>query len=121
MLGQTSNVGITTDIWSSYSNRSFLTVTCHFINADCEQMNFVLETSEIPGSHTGAAIATSLKQVFSKWNISEKVTAMVTDNDSNVNNAVLEHLKKTHIPCVAHTLNLSVTDALEENITFKET
>lgn len=120
MLDQTEHVGITTDIWSSDSNKSFITVTCHFIY-NGEQKNVVLETKEIPGSHTGIAIANSLQEVFNKWSISEKITAIVTDNGANIKNAVSEQLNKTHVPCVAHTLNLCVTDAIDDNCIFKET
>lgn len=120
MLNQTKNVGVTTDIWSSDSNKSFITVTCHFINTNNELENVVLDTKEIPGSHTAEAIAGSVQGVFDDWNISDKVIAIITDNGSNVKKAVNDILKKSHIPCVGHTLNLCVTDAIEANVLFKD-
>lgn len=120
MLSQTENVGITTDIWSSDSNKSFITVTCHYIYDDIQE-NAVLETREIPGSHTGANIATSLRNILSDWEITDKVVAIITDNGANIKSAVNDYFKKTQVPCVAHTLNLCVTDAIADNVSFKET
>lgn len=102
MLAETSFVSVATDIWSSDSNKSFCSVTCHFIYND-KQENVVLETKEIPGSHTGINIANCLSAVFDKWEINNKTTAIVTDNGANVKAAVTEHLKK-NTSLVQHTL-----------------
>lgn len=118
-LENVEHVGVTTDIWSSDTNISFMTVTCHFIYND-EKQNVVLETREMPGSHTALSIATSLRQIFELWNIHNKVVSVTTDNGANIKSAVTDHLKITHIPCVAHTLNLCVTDAIEGNKEFKD-
>uniref|UniRef100_A0A6P7H2S3 Zinc finger BED domain-containing protein 1-like n=1 Tax=Diabrotica virgifera virgifera TaxID=50390 RepID=A0A6P7H2S3_DIAVI len=115
MLNQTDSVGITTDIWSSDSNTSFISVTCHFISDTSELQNVVLDTKEIPGSHTAELIAAYVQEVIDDWNISDKITAIITDNGSNIKKAVNVILKKTHIPCVGHTLNLCVQDAIEAN------
>jgi len=40
----------------------------------------------------------------------------VSDNGTNIKNAINEHLLKHHHPCVAHTLNLSVNEAINGNI-----
>lgn len=119
MLNETRYVAITTDIWSSDSNRSFCTVTCYFIQDD-KQNNLVLETNEIPGSHTAINIAYYIAKILNKWEITNKVVAVVTDNGANIKAAVKNHFKKTHIPCVAHTLNLCVNDAIDDNPEFKD-
>ncbi|KAL4092433.1 hypothetical protein QTP88_026934 [Uroleucon formosanum] len=43
---------------------------------------------------------------------------VVSDSGSNIKNAINEHLKKYHHPCVAHTLNLSVNEAINKNTEF---
>jgi hypothetical protein len=40
---------------------------------------------------------------------------VVSDNGSNIKNAINEHLLKHYHPCVAHTLNLSINEAINGN------
>lgn len=118
ILDAIQNVSITTDIWTSDSNRSYITVTCHFIH-QYQFHSHTLSTEEIPGKHTGEHISTVLEKIFCKWNILQKITTIVSDNGSNIKCAIIEFLKKRHHPCVAHTLNLSVNDAINNNPEFQ--
>lgn len=114
MLTSINNVSITTDMWTSDSNRVYLTVTCHFIYNDC-LYSLVLATREIIKIHTGANIATSISDILIEWGILDKIVTIVSDNGSNIKNAINEYLCKYHHPCVAHTLNLIVNDAISSN------
>lgn len=40
------------------------------------------------------------------------------DNGENLKSAINDHVHKHHHPCVAHTLNLSVKDGLDQNDEF---
>ncbi|KAG5868076.1 hypothetical protein JTB14_020749 [Gonioctena quinquepunctata] len=68
MLSDVDSVSVTTDIWTSDSNRSYITVTCHFIYQGMF-LSKVLATEEIMGSHTGERISEVLKEIFCRWNI----------------------------------------------------
>lgn len=114
MLKSINNVSITTDIWTSDSNRAYLTVTCHFIFNDC-LYSPVLATREMIKTHTGANIASSISDILIEWGILDKIVTIVSDNGSNIKNAINEHLHKYHHPCVAHTLNLIVNDVITSN------
>lgn len=63
-------------------------------------------------AHTGVHIKARLQEVFEEFKVAEKIAAVTTDNGSNVTNAVLQELGATHMPCVAHTINLAVNDAI---------
>ncbi|KAJ8911510.1 hypothetical protein NQ315_014435 [Exocentrus adspersus] len=92
MLNSVNNVAVTTDIWSSDSNKSYITVTCHFI---CKKLfSIVLATREMSEAHTGANIAATLLTIFQEWQIENKIVTIVSDNGANIKNAVNEHLKK---------------------------
>lgn len=39
----------------------------------------------------------------------------MSDNGANIKNAINQHLYKHHHPCEAHTLNLSVNEAINNN------
>ena len=114
MLRTTTHEAITTDMWTSDSMKSFLAVTAHFIHNDTLHA-CLLSTVEFNDRHTGEKIGICLQTVFQEWNIGNKVNVIVTDNASNMKHAVSNVLKKRHHPCIAHTLNLSVNEALNKN------
>lgn len=114
MLNSIEHISITTDMWSSDSNRSFLTVTGHFIS-DFKMHSPVLSTEEITSDHSAVSILQAITKILDKWQINKKVFTAVTDNAANMKKAV-NNLKKTHHPCIAHTLNLTVQEAIKENV-----
>lgn len=107
-----SNLAITTDIWTSSSTKAFLAVTAHYINGS-QLKSSLLETKQLVDRHSAENVASALREVFESWDIFEKVHCIVTDNASNMRNAITVHLNKTHQPCIAHTLNLCTMDALK--------
>ncbi|KAL4120989.1 hypothetical protein QTP88_013580 [Uroleucon formosanum] len=114
ILENVNDLSITTDMWTSDCNKSYLTVTCHFIHNN-RLHSPVLATREVKDSHTSLNIATALTHIFNGWSIANKIVTIVSDNGSNIKNAINEHLLKYHHLCVAHTLNLSVNEAINGN------
>ncbi|XP_072400683.1 E3 SUMO-protein ligase ZBED1-like [Diabrotica undecimpunctata] len=104
-------ISVTTDIWTSDSNKAYITVTGHFIFKSVLRAH-VLSTRELPGSHTGENISLMLGDIFKHWKIENKIIAVVSDNGSNIKSAISNYLQIFHLPCVAHTLNLIVTKSL---------
>ncbi|XP_008178503.1 zinc finger BED domain-containing protein 1-like [Acyrthosiphon pisum] len=117
MLENVASLSITTDIWTSDNNIAYLTVTCHFIFDD-RLYSPVLATREMRESHTGVNIANLLSNILNEWGIKDKIVTIVSDNGSNIKNAINAHLRKHHHPCVAHTLNLSTNEAIMSNKDF---
>jgi len=117
MLENVACLSITTDIWTSDNNIAYLTVTCHFIYDD-RLYSPVLATREMRESHTGVNIANLLSDILNTWGIKDKIVTIVSDNGSNIKNAINVHLCKHHHPCVAHTLNLSINEAIMSNKDF---
>lgn len=114
ILENVNDLSITTDMWISDCNKSYLTVTCHFIRNN-RLHSPVLATREVKESHTGLNIATALSHIFNEWAIANKIVTIVSDNGTNIKNAINEHLLKYHHQCVARTLNLSVNEAINGN------
>ncbi|GFO47760.1 Zinc finger bed domain-containing protein 1 [Plakobranchus ocellatus] len=123
-LQEATAVSMTTDIWSSRAMQGYMTVTAHFISNDWKMMSHVLETSRMVESHTAENIASKLTRVMEEWKISDKISAVVTDNAANVVKAVglLKEptcaLIQTCFPsdtwAVSLSLNLVVTTALKD-------
>ena len=102
-LLQISHVALTSDLWTSRTTESYLTITCHFVTSTWELTSLVLETFGFKKDHTAENIAASFQKVAEEWGISRKVVAMVTDNAANVVAAV-RHTSWTHVPYFAQTL-----------------
>ncbi|XP_056308106.1 zinc finger BED domain-containing protein 4-like [Danio aesculapii] len=70
---------------------------------------YVLQTRDMPESHTGNNLAEHLRKAIAEWGIAEKDPVIVTDNASNMTIAAEE----AEFKCYAHTLNLAAQRALK--------
>ena len=104
---------LTTDLWTSqHQQRAYISLTVHFIDSDFDLKCKCLQTLEVPQDHTASSLSQVLKSMLQDWNISEKVYAGVTDNGSNIVNAI-GLMGIEHFPCFAHTLQLGIKRGLE--------
>ncbi|KAJ8926632.1 hypothetical protein NQ314_020996 [Rhamnusium bicolor] len=107
---------LTTDGWTSRSQDSFYSVTAHYVVED-EKRTFL--ASDLLGCvsyterHSGENIVNKLRDVLTKWEIGNKITAVVSDNASNVKSAVRIGGWR-HWGCFAHSLNLVTQSGLKE-------
>lgn len=109
-----SACSLTSDFWSSRTSTSYITVTCHFIDKSWQCKSYVLATYQVEESHTAENIAQELKLVASKWNITDKIYAVVSDSAANMK-AGVRLTGWRHLACFAHTLNLVVACAIKED------
>lgn len=79
---------LTADIWSS-NNKSYLGMTCHYINeTNYNRHSYVLACKRIKGSHTHLNISKVITKIMQEYKINcEKVSHIVTDNASNFGKA----------------------------------
>ena len=73
--------------------------------------NFSLITKEIPENHTAVNLSEVLQNAIDDWELFTKVYGFGTNNCKKIVNAVVDHLQVVHMPCVGHTLQLSVEKA----------
>jgi len=86
-------------------------MTVHFLY-QTQLKALVLCTKKLESSHTGVNLCEIMTDELKKWNILEKVVAVVTDGGSNIKAAV-RLMDLLHLPCIAHKLNLVVKNALK--------
>nr|XP_055050305.1 E3 SUMO-protein ligase ZBED1-like [Misgurnus anguillicaudatus] len=72
----------------------------------------LLDCFEFSDRHTSENLAEEWLRVAREWHVDGKVVCCVTDNAANITKAV-KILKWTHHPCLAHTINLILRDALK--------
>ncbi|KAK0140929.1 Zinc finger BED domain-containing protein 1 [Merluccius polli] len=110
-------VSLTSDMWTSINMDAYLAVTCHFVGDKTRLSSVLLGVQAFPQSHTAENIARVKASLMEEWGITNKVTCMVTDGAPNMVACVRE-LKLRHHICIAHTLNLIVKKALDQNPVF---
>ena len=108
-LSNIDYVSITTDIWSSVAQDSYISLTCHSITDDFQYQHICLHAAPFNERHTGEHIATMLTGCLESWSLSDKLHVVVRDNGSNFI-AGLQDNGIPNIPCLAHTLQLIVKD-----------
>jgi hypothetical protein len=69
-----SKISFTTDIWTSASMKSFLSITAHFIDSEWQLQNIIVDFVQIFGSHTGINIKNSFVLGLENLSIQTKVT-----------------------------------------------
>lgn len=82
---EVESICLTSDIWTSITNDSYMTVTGHYLDRrECKLKSVLLECVLLEGSHTGVNLAAELLRVTEEWKVSQKIILAVTDNRANI-------------------------------------
>jgi zinc finger BED domain-containing protein 1 (E3 SUMO-protein ligase ZBED1) len=114
---------LTSDIWTSINREAYLGLTIHYIDSDWNLCSFLLDIIPFAIRHTGVNIAREIMRVLEEFNISNKIIALTTDNDSamiacgkEIADALdneISSLNFSHYHCTAYVLNLGVKNGLK--------
>lgn len=112
-------VALTTDAATSIAGHNYQGVTAHFISDKWTLESVVLALTPAPGSHTAEYVKDLVTRSLSRWNLTEKAFSLTTDGVANMLSAV-DQLKRAEVVdesvrCVAHTIHLAVTAALDND------
>ena len=120
-------VSLTTDIWTSIQNISYMVITGHFIDSDWQLHRRILSFCPIT-NHKGDTIGRLIESCLQHWGI-ERIFTITVDNASANAVAIQLLVRKmrtwrgdalvlngeyVHMRCCAHILNLVVSDGLKE-------
>lgn len=113
-------VALKTDFWSSTVYRGYLSVIAHWIDKTWTLQNFLLSFEVFLTPHTGQEVADVLLEVIEDWGLARSISAITTDNGSDIVKGVelvclklrlrqADHtppLLEFHISFVGHVINL---------------
>ena len=101
-----------------------MAVTGYFIDQDWNFREVLLGFEPLHGTHSGVNLGEVLLKLFQKYNITNRVLAVTTDNASN-NTTLIKSVQKAidsldlqnqaeivRMPCIAHVIQLSVKELL---------
>ncbi len=88
-----------------------MSVTCHFIKI-YKMVSCLLDYFNFTDRHTSEKLAEELLKVARERDLENKVVCCISDNAANKIKAI-KILKWTHHPCLMHTVNQVVRDALK--------
>ncbi|CAF1208015.1 unnamed protein product [Adineta steineri] len=83
-LNKVEHVTLTIDGWSDRRSRSFLGITCHFIDYKMKPDTCLIDFVRLKGSHTADNIYRTTERVLDHYNLKEKIFKIVTDNAANM-------------------------------------
>ena len=76
-LNEITGAAVTTDGWTSIATKGYVTVTVHYIDNEWNLRSAVLETKELPGSHTAEHLKDAMLTTLSTWNLASiKITGI---------------------------------------------
>ncbi|CAG8592651.1 213_t:CDS:2, partial [Ambispora gerdemannii] len=101
----------TTELWSNDQN-SFIAVYVHWITDKFIQRKALLDVGTLPINPTNEHLSQALKDLFDRWQISDKLLATVNDIKDNDNSKISNSLKADHVLCAAHIINTSIESGL---------
>ena len=124
MLPTGAKLSIALDCWTSPFRQAFMAVTGYFLDKDWNYREILLGFEPLHGSHTGSYLSTVLLELLNKYQIKDRVLTVTTDNASN-NSTLMDSLQESlqsielphqipvvRIPCMAHTIQLSLKELL---------
>ncbi|KNA11902.1 hypothetical protein SOVF_130440 [Spinacia oleracea] len=119
-----SRVSLTTDAWTSVQQINYMCLTVHFIDNDWKLQKRILSFCPI-SSHKGEEIGKQVEKCLLDWGI-DQIFCITVDNASS-NDTVVGYIKRKmngwktgvlkgrflHMRCVAHIINLVVSDGMK--------
>lgn len=123
-----ARIALSLDCWTSPNRHSFVAVSGHCISRDWILLSGLLGFEPLDQSHTGVALAQTVLRVIQRYNLTNRIISITTDNAANnivMAATVREQLARLgvtsgyedpdlertlsihqHLPCLAHVLQL---------------
>ena len=119
-------ISLTTDLWTSNQNLTYMCLTAHFIDDDWKLQKRIINFMACP-SHKGEEVGLLIEELLNVWGV-DNVFSVTVDN-AIANDKTVAYLKKKfvnkgtsvaggkylHVRCVAHIINLIVKCGLKKH------
>ncbi|XP_051769898.1 uncharacterized protein si:ch211-152f22.4 [Ctenopharyngodon idella] len=116
-LESVDNVALSSEVWNTTTNKTYMTTTCHLIDNKWTWQSYVLETKPLPEEYKPSHFVGQLLKIAGKWGIGSKIKVVITNVDG-----MRRDIKKAGwdlIPCFANTLDVVFKETLEASSGWK--
>lgn len=121
LIANCSKLSFTLDGWSSITRKSYIGITCHYIDNDWNLHSLLLDFVPSHGLHAGKDTAKSFFETIEDFQITQKVLGITVDN-TRANFRFMKELsylipfdyKNQHFQCYSHILNIAVQAMLKQ-------
>lgn len=117
-LERVDNVALSSEVWITTTNKTYMTTTCHLIDNTWTRQSYVLETKPLPEEYKPSHFVGQLLKIADTWRLGSKITVVVTNVDG-----MKKDIRKAgwdFIPCFANTLDVVFKETLEASSDWKE-
>ncbi|XP_039521213.1 zinc finger BED domain-containing protein 6 isoform X2 [Pimephales promelas] len=117
-LEREDNVALSSEVWNTTTNKTYMTTTCHLIDDTWTRQAYVLETKSLPEEYKASHVVGQLRKIADTWRLGNKIKVVVTNVDG-----MKKDIKKAGwdlIPCFANTLDVVFKETLEASSDWKE-
>lgn len=117
-LERVDNVALSSEVWTTTTNKTYMTTTCHLIDYTWTRQSYVLETKPLPEDYKSSHFVGQLLKIADTWRLGSKIKVVVTNVDR-----MKRDIKKAGwdlIPCFANTLDVVFKETLEASSDWKE-
>ncbi|KAK7135030.1 hypothetical protein R3I93_018210 [Phoxinus phoxinus] len=117
-LERVDNVALSSEVWNTTTNKTYMTTTCHLIDNAWTRQSYVLETKPLPEDYKPNHVFGQLLKIADTWRLGSKIKVVVTNVDG-----MKRDVKKAGwdlIPCFANTLDVVFKKTLEASSDWKE-
>ena len=110
------SIGFTTDLWTSRSGDSYISLTTSFIDHMWRMHHWTPFVRYFPGSHTGERIAVTLDSMIEELNLDSEAISKysVNDNAANQKKAIRDSKYLVEYNCDIHTVQLGINDTFKQ-------
>ncbi|CAF4309927.1 unnamed protein product [Rotaria socialis] len=107
-------VSLTTDLCRRPKKHHYLCVTIHYVDTNYLNVSKVLSFRRFHGRHFGQRVRNHLVRIVNKFQLESKIVAIVSDNGGDMHFATqYPEMFGVRLHCLAHALNLTVTNGLQ--------
>ncbi|KAH9634304.1 hypothetical protein HF086_011564 [Spodoptera exigua] len=104
LVQEAESVCLTSELWTSTNNDTFMCISGHFINKDFQFKSTLLKCLHLSRTYTSVDLAIIFRFICLDWGIFNKVNMCVTDNNRDIIEAV-NSLGWDHCTCISQKLN----------------
>ncbi len=118
-------INIALNNWTSSNNIAFMSVTSYFIDKNWKYREMLLTFQSLSDAHTNETMTQIVLNILKKYNLKNRLLAVIIDNASNNEKMrkemkkILKNIdiewdhKKNHVFCIAHVIQLAINEFLE--------